>query len=103
MSFADELREISANTAGKFAEEYAEKVRPILLSGAEEGYTGYTDSISNTNSDNTNLHLYVHPYFKEKLEELLEGVRVGVSSGGFYTKVHFNWGLDTISELRISE
>lgn len=102
MSFANDLRLKSDAVAIAFAEEYAEKIKSELQLGALEGYLSYVDEISNTNGT-PNLHLYRHPRFKEELEELLEGVLVSVSPGGFYTKIYFNWGPETITELRINE
>lgn len=53
--------------------EFAEQVEPLLVESAENGYSGYAYKI---NDDNPEKHIMRSENFTEKLEMLMDGVKV---------------------------
>lgn len=74
LNFAEQLRAKKNSKVVEFANEFAEKIKPLLVCAAEEGYSKFRYGIETNSSEE--LSLYSDQYFIEKLSENLDGVEV---------------------------
>lgn len=74
LNFAEQLRAKKNSKVVEFANEFAEKIKPLLVCAAEEGYSKFRYGIETNSSEE--LSLYSDQYFIEKLSENLDGKEV---------------------------
>ncbi|MDC2863851.1 hypothetical protein [Bacillus sp. BP-3] len=97
MSLVKNLKEIQDKAIDEKALEFAEEMEAAIIESAAKGYSGYRYKIHNENPDK---HIMHSKLFIEKLQELMDGVKVDFKKeerknilGGFYYEhyIHFKW------------
>ncbi|CUB28310.1 hypothetical protein [Bacillus cereus] len=97
MSLIENLKEIQAKAVDEKVIEFAEEMEAAIIESAGKGYSGYKYEIR---YDNPDKHIMLAKIFIEKLQELMDGVKVefkkeerkGILGGTYYEHyIHFHW------------
>ncbi|PGQ11978.1 hypothetical protein COA08_01385 [Bacillus cereus] len=97
MSLVGNLKEIQEKTIDEKVIEFAEEMESTIIESATNGYSGYRYKIHN---DNPDKHMMFSKIFIEKLQELMDGVKVefkeeekkNILGGSYYEHyIHFKW------------
>lgn len=97
MSLVENLKEMRDKAIEEKALEFAEEMEAAIIESAKSGYAGYNYKIHNENQDK---HIMCSEIFIEKLQVLMDGVRVefkkeekkGILGGTYYEHyIHFSW------------
>ncbi|EJQ44005.1 hypothetical protein IEQ_04792 [Bacillus cereus BAG6X1-2] len=97
MSLIESLKEIQEKAIDEKALEFAEEMEAAIIESAGKGYSGYKYEIR---YDNPDKHIMLSKIFIEKLQELMDGVKVefkkeerkGLLGGTYYEHyIHFKW------------
>lgn len=98
MSLVGNLKEIQEKAIDEKVLEFAEEMEAAIIGSAAKGYSGNKYKIHNDNPDKHIMHSKI---FIEKLQELLDGVKVEfikeerkylLISGSYYEHyIHFRW------------
>lgn len=98
MSLVVNLKEIQEKAIDEKALEFAEEMEAAIIESAAKGYSGNKYKIHNDNPDKHIMHSKI---FIEKLQELLDGVKVEfikekrkylLINGSYYEHyIHFRW------------
>ncbi|HFU6610049.1 TPA: hypothetical protein ACGPI4_004165 [Bacillus paranthracis] len=73
MSLVENLKEIQEKVIDEKVIEFAEKMEAEIIESAEKGYSGHRYQIHKENPDK---HMMFSKIFIEKLQELMDGVKV---------------------------
>lgn len=73
MSLVKNLKELREKAVDEKVLEFAEEMEAAIIESAEKGYSGYRYEIKN---DNPDKHMMFSKIFIEKLQELMDGVKV---------------------------
>ncbi|HDR7242579.1 hypothetical protein [Bacillus cereus group sp. BfR-BA-01700] len=96
MSLVGSLKEIQEKAIDEKVLEFAEEMESAIIESAGKGYSGYKYQIR---YDNPDKHMMFSGIFIEKLQELMDGVKVefkGEEKKGFFGPyyehyIHFQW------------
>ncbi|MBG9840875.1 MULTISPECIES: hypothetical protein [Bacillus cereus group] len=96
MSLVKNLKEIQAKAVDEKVVEFAEEMEVAITESAAKGYSGYKYQIR---YDNPDKHMMLSKVFLEKLQELMDGVKVEFKEeekkglfGSYYEHyIHFKW------------
>lgn len=98
MSLVGNLKEIQEKAIDEKVLEFAEEMEGVITESAANGYSGYKYQIHNENPDK---HIMHSKLFIEKLQELMDGVKVEfikeerkylLIRGSYYEHyIHFRW------------
>ena len=97
MSLIDDLKANQEIAVDEKAIEFAEKMEARIIESSKNGYPGYKYQI---NSNDPDKHLMFSPLFIEKVEDLMDGVKVKFAEekkktaflGTYYERyIHFSW------------
>lgn len=97
MSLIANLKEIQEKAIDEKALEFAEEMEAEIIEYAAYGYSGYRYKIHN---DNPDKHIMHSKLFIEKLQELMDGVKVefkeegkkNILGGSYYEYyIRFSW------------
>ncbi|HGO9409083.1 TPA: hypothetical protein ACLBZV_003443 [Bacillus cereus] len=97
MSLVESLKEIQAKAVDEKVVEFAEEMESAITESAARGYSGYRYQIRNDNADK---HIMCSKTFIEKLQILMDDVKVDYKKeekknilGGTYYEhyIHFMW------------
>ncbi|KXI60265.1 hypothetical protein SIL04_05185 [Bacillus cereus group sp. BfR-BA-00331] len=98
MSLVENLKEIQEKTIDEKVLEFAGEMESAIIESAGKGYSGYKYQIR---YDNPDKHMMLSKIFIEKLQELLDGVKVEfikeerkylLISGSYYEHyIYFRW------------
>ncbi|MGH1047685.1 hypothetical protein [Bacillus mycoides] len=73
MSLVGNLKELQEKAIDEKVLEFAEEMESVITKSAASGYSGHRYKIHN---ENPNRHIMCSKIFIEKLQELLDGVKV---------------------------
>ncbi|AHZ54034.1 hypothetical protein P9Y62_04190 [Bacillus thuringiensis] len=97
MSLVGNLKKIQEKAIDEKVLEFAEEMEAAIIESAAKGYSGYKYQIC---FDNLNKHMMLSKVFIEKLQELMDDVKVDFKKeerktllGGSYYEhyIHFKW------------
>ncbi|KMQ27690.1 MULTISPECIES: hypothetical protein [Bacillus cereus group] len=96
MSLVGNLKEIQEKAIDEKVLEFAEEMETAIRESAAKGYSGYKYQIR---YDNPDKHMMLSKVFLEKLQELMDGVKVEFKEeekkglfGSYYEHyIHFKW------------
>ncbi|HFU7087192.1 TPA: hypothetical protein ACGN8S_002227 [Bacillus cereus] len=96
MSLLGNLKEIQEKAIDEKVLEFAEEMEAAITESAAKGYSGYKYQIHYNNPDK---HMMLSEIFIEKLQELMDGVKVEFKEeekkglfGSYYEHyIHFKW------------
>ena len=97
MSLVENLKEMRDKAIEEKVLEFAEEMEVAIIESAKNGYAGYNYKIHNEQSD---AHIMCSEIFIEKLQELMDGVKVkfkkeekkNIFGGTYYEHyIHFSW------------
>lgn len=97
MSLVESLKEIQSKAVDEKVIEFAEEMEGLMTESATKGYSGFRYQIYKENQDK---HIMCSKTFVEKLQVLMDGVRVDYKKeekknilGGTYYEhyIHFHW------------
>ncbi|HDR7393863.1 TPA: hypothetical protein QCX23_001066 [Bacillus toyonensis] len=98
MSLVENLKEIQANAVDEKVIEFAEDMEEVIIESAKKGYSGFRYQIHKENPDK---HIMCSKTFAEKLQVLMDGVKVDyekeekktiITGLSFYEHyIHFSW------------
>ncbi|PGZ44846.1 hypothetical protein COE56_28930 [Bacillus anthracis] len=97
MSLVVNLKELQEKAIDEKVLEFAEEMETAIIESAGKGYSGYNYKIHHENQDK---HMMLSKIFIEKLQELMDGVKVEFKKeerksllGGSYFEhyIHFKW------------
>lgn len=97
MSLVENLKEIQDKTIDEKVLEFAGEMEAAIIESAGKGYSGYKYQIR---YDNPDKHMMLSKIFIEKLQELMDGVKVefkkeerkSLLGGSYYEHyIHFKW------------
>ncbi|WP_242230650.1 hypothetical protein [Bacillus cereus group sp. BfR-BA-01325] len=98
MSLVENLKEIQGKAIDEKVLEFAEEMESVITESAGKGYSGYKYQIR---YDDPNKHMMLSEVFIEKLQELMDGVKVEFKKEekkGFFANstyyehyIHFKW------------
>lgn len=97
MSLVDVLKGNREKVIDERAIEFAEKMENTIIESSKNGYSGYKYQIHSTDPDK---HMMCTPLFTEKVEDLMDGVKVVFKEvkkraplvGTYYEQyIHFSW------------
>ncbi|PGS28395.1 hypothetical protein COC59_05210 [Bacillus cereus] len=98
MSLVKNLKELQEKAIDEKVLEFAEEIEAAIIDSAEKGYSGYNYKIHNENS---NAHIMRSEVFAEKLQMLMDGVKVDykkeekkmlITGFTYYDHyIHFSW------------
>ncbi|MEK4707058.1 hypothetical protein [Bacillus sp. FSL R10-2780] len=97
MSLVKNLKEIQEKAIDEKVLEFAEEMEITIIESAASGYSGYRYNIHKENPDKHIMHSNL---FIEKLQELMDGVKVdfrteetkGILGITYYERyIHFSW------------
>lgn len=97
MSLVANLKEIQEKVIDEKVIEFAEEMEAEIIESAEKGYSGHRYKIHN---DNPNKHMMFSKIFIEKLQGLMDGVKVefkeeekkNLLGGSYYEHyIRFSW------------
>lgn len=97
MSLVGSLKELQEKAIDEKVLEFAEEMEIVITKSAASGYSGHRYKIHN---ENPNRHMMCSKTFIEKLQELLDGVKVefkeeekkNILGGSYYEHyIRFKW------------
>ncbi|TBX37568.1 hypothetical protein [Bacillus thuringiensis] len=97
MSLVGNLKELQEKAIDEKVLEFAEEMESVITKSAASGYSGHRYKIRN---ENPNRHMMCSKIFIEKLQELLDGVKVefkedekkNILGGSYYEHyIRFKW------------
>ncbi|MDA1883106.1 hypothetical protein [Bacillus cereus group sp. BY105LC] len=97
MSLVKNLKEMRDKAIEEKALEFAEEMEAAIIESAKNGYAGYKYQLHNENQDK---HIMGSEIFIEKLQVLMDGVKVefkkeekkNILGGTYYEHyIHFSW------------
>lgn len=97
MSLVGNLKKIQEKAIDEKVLEFAEEMEAAIIESAAKGYSGFKYQIRN---DNPDKHIMHSKLFTEKLQEIMDGVKVDFKKeerksllGGSYYEhyIHFKW------------
>lgn len=96
MSLVVNLKEIQGKAIDEKVLEFAEEMETAIIESAGKGYSGYKYQIR---YDNPDKHMMLSKVFLEKLQELMDGVKIEFKEeekkglfGSYYEHyIHFKW------------
>lgn len=97
MSLVGNLKELQEKAIDEKVLEFAEEMEIVITKSAASGYSGHRYKIHN---ENPNRHMICSKIFIEKLQELLDGVKVefkeeekkNILGGSYYEHyIRFKW------------
>ncbi|ARW58429.1 hypothetical protein [Bacillus phage Tavor_SA] len=97
MSLVGNLKELQEKAIDEKVLEFAEEMEIVITKSAASGYSGHRYKIHN---ENPNRHMMCSKIFIEKLQELLDGVKVefkeeekkNILGGSYYEHyIRFKW------------
>lgn len=97
MSLVANLKEIQEKVIDEKVIEFAEEMEVEIIESAEKGYSGHRYQI---HKENPNRHMMFSKIFIEKLQELMDGVKVefreeekkNILGGSYYEHyIRFSW------------
>ena len=100
MSLLEDLKTKQEKVIDDKVVMFAEKMEAVIIQSAENGYAGYNFKI---NDENPDKHIMRSNTFVEKLEALMDGVKVkyvvkekkSIISGWFFNEyyINFSWNV----------